>query len=134
MRDRLIELIKDLAEDMVAKCDDDCYTCKHGDCVGKIADRLLAEGVIVPPCKVGSDVYMPWRWQGVEGIAILTVEYIIHSEVGMCVGTDLTSDDEEYLYAYDNGEFYFSDFGRIIFLTREEAEKALAERREGDGT
>ena len=47
MKDRLIELIKDLAPDMVAKCGDACDTCKHGDCVGKLADHLLEGGVIV---------------------------------------------------------------------------------------
>lgn len=57
MRDRLIELIKDLAEDMVAKCGDECDTCKHGDCVGKLADHLLAEGVIVPKKIKGYEDY-----------------------------------------------------------------------------
>ena len=126
MRDRLIELL----DEAKYKALETMGSLNNGFGAW-YADYLLAEGVIVPPCKVGDVVYMPWRWQGVEGIAILTVEYIINSEVGMCVGTDLTSDDEEYLYTYNNGEFYFSDFGKTVFLTREEAEKALAERSEG---
>ena len=43
MRDRLIELISQVQY--------------MGGLEGKLADRLLAEGVIVPPCKVGDVVY-----------------------------------------------------------------------------
>lgn len=45
MRDRLIELI----QNSVGGC------ARHWAEI--IADHLLAEGVIVPPCKVGDTVY-----------------------------------------------------------------------------
>ena len=58
-RDRLIEILHK-AEDI---CDStlDCDTCKYvltGSCkTVLIADYLLANGCIVPPCKVGDIVY-----------------------------------------------------------------------------
>lgn len=93
MRDRLIELISQVLY--------------MGGLEGKLADNLLATGVIVPPCKAGSDVYV------IDGNSILrrTIARFI----------------------YDAGEGFWGEglFGKTVFLTREEAEKALAERREG---
>lgn len=57
MRDRLKKLIEEIAPDLVAKCGDECDTCKHGDCIGKVADHLLANDVIVPKKIVGYDDY-----------------------------------------------------------------------------
>ena len=99
--------------------------------LGEVVDAILAEGIIVPPCDVGDTVYMPWKWRGAEGIAVLTVMYIINSGARSYIRTDFTTDDEGYWEAYNRGEFDFADFGKTVFLTREEAEKALAERREG---
>ena len=90
--------------------------------------------VIVPPCKVGDKIYMPWEWYGAIGIAILTIERIVvdftrHSYVN----TDFFSDDEEYWVACNCGRFEFDDFGKIVFLTREEAEAALKGRGKNNG-
>jgi hypothetical protein len=46
MRDRLIELMKELSVDLDVNCGDKCYTCQQG-CIGKLADHLLESGVIV---------------------------------------------------------------------------------------
>ena len=53
MRDRLIELLKESG--LIHQCaenynDVDYYT-------GKIADYLLANGVIVPPCYIGQEIW-----------------------------------------------------------------------------
>lgn len=93
-----------------------------------IADHLLANGVIVPPCKVGDAVYLPWNYNDVEGVACLTVTRIVISDACSYVRTDMQSDDRGYLYKYNFGQLYFSDFGKIVFLTQAEADKALAER------
>lgn len=71
-----------------------------------LADYLLAEGVIVPLCKAGDVVFQT------DGIRIypLIVERVIYD-------TNSISFDERAI-------------GRMVFLTREEAEKAL-ERSEG---
>ena len=98
------------------------------EAIERLADHLLAEGVIVPPCKVGQKIYMPWNWNGIEGIAILTVERISITEAGVSVRTDFSSDDYAYFSAYNCGVFYFKQFGKTVFLTREAAEAALEAR------
>ena len=89
-----------------------------------LADYLLANGIIVPPCHMGSVVYTK---SGSKRI----VEKI---EVGRVYNP------ERYFYiftAYSNktltkGYIRFFDYeiGKTVFLTREEAEKALKERDE----
>lgn len=79
-------------------------------------------------CAVGDTVYMPWEFDGAKGVAILTVMHIIFDTLHAYIKTDLISDCDEYLAAYNYGKFNFSDFGKTVFLTKEEAEKALAER------
>ena len=49
---------------------------------------------------------------------------------GWSFGTDFDTDDEDYYEAYSCGDFKLKDFGKTVFLTRKEAEKALAERSE----
>ena len=80
-----------------------------GDCLGKgislncskLADYLLEHGVIVLPCKVGDTLYCQSAIKG-------HVTY-------------LKAPDIEWIF--ENREI----FGKEIFLTREEAEKALKE-------
>ena len=118
MKDRLASLLSE-AEGLV---NNDLPT------VEQIADYLLANGVIVPPCKVGETIYLPWEWKDTSGVAILTVERMSITEAGCSIRTDLWSDEEDYWLAYNCGVFKFDDIGKTVFLTREEAEKALAER------
>ena len=81
-----------------------------GDCLGKggalnctkLADYLLEHGVIVPPCKAGDTLYC---------------ESAIKGHI-----TYLKAPDLEWIF--ENREI----FGKEIFLTREEAERALKER------
>lgn len=96
------------------------------DLIEKQADHLLANGVIVPPCKVGDMVYMPWQYNEVQSIACLKVTIISNIlGFGWSVGTDFDTDDEGYAEKYKCGRFEFADFGKTVFLTREEAETAL---------
>ena len=95
MRDRLIELLKH----------------EFGTKVSEItADYLLAEGVIVPPCKLGQTVYCIRYDKAVKPyvkpLGVLAVT--IHGTGGFTVFT--TKEDT---------------WGKTVFLTREEAEKAL---------
>ena len=90
MRERLIELL---------------YHHKLGFIkVVDLADYLIANGVIVPPCKVGDSVYQT------DGVRIYK-------------GTIINVVYETYGIAFDERAI-----GKSIFLTREEAEKALMER------
>ena len=92
-----------------------------GDYLGKggalncsrLADYLLEHGVIVLPCKVGDMVYRPSDCLGVVQFVIISFN-IYESEM-------FFTDDSENV-------IFFSDIGKTVFLTREEAEKALRER------
>lgn len=81
-------------------------------------------------CKVGDTLYMPWQWNGTSAIAQLKVLRVEHSEYEFYVETDFESDDYDYCKKYRRGRFIFENFGKMVFLTREAAEKALAERSE----
>lgn len=79
------------------------------------------------PCKVGDALYMPWEYDWNTGIAIITVKKIVIDwEDCFYVETDLYSDSEAFWEEYNYGKFSFSDFGKTVFLTKAEAEQALA--------
>ena len=82
--------------------------------VERLADHLLANGVIVPPCKVGDKVY-----------SCIGREYYVRRII-IKDGMPTTFLLESGLY----GQLCVteSDFGSLAFLTKEEAEKALAGR------
>lgn len=100
-RDRLIELLGD-------------YLYSE-----QIADHLLANGVIVPPCKVGDKVYLPCLndWGDIENYTI--TEFVLDND-----GLLFVVDDE------DRETHPIEEIGTDVFLTKEEAEKAL-ERSKG---
>jgi hypothetical protein len=108
MRDRLIELIKQGARGHT-------FMPTEG-----IADHLLANGVIVLPCKVGDTVYeiiakcsAPWNYCAYNG----------------GYGTSRCGKNPCEAYIKES-KFALSDLenvGKTVFLTREQAEKALAE-------
>lgn len=86
--------------------------------VATLADHLLENGVIVPPCKVGDTVYSI-----VEGIDQIFVGEVYEGFFGR-YGIALRSTRKGYLTL----SFTEEDIGKTVFLSREEAEKALAER------
>ena len=126
MRDRLIELVCEGIQT------DECIGhCNHPYCheVERIADHLLANGVIVLPCKVWDTVY-----------------YLTSVDVGkelniadiFCGTVQSVAFDGKNIWIaakYTNGLYYHhkaQDFGRDVFLNPEKAAKALVER-EGKG-
>ena len=108
-----------------------------GDSLGKggalncsrLADYLLEHGIIVLPCKVGDTVSIPWHWNNKNGIAFAEVEEIkiYDSNNHYMFLIDLQSDDEEFNQSFGGWKIGKS-IGETVFLTREEAEKALKER------
>lgn len=114
-RDRLIEL---LAKN---------YNCvNRNKCLNEQADCLIENGVILPPCKVGDKVYymsenpinlsvMPYTIYEADVVRIVTTRFgtslviQIHNEYGC---TEIPN---------------IKDFGKIVFLTKEEAEEKLKE-------
>ena len=98
MRDRLIELLN---------VDMSGYDgAVHGDYIENIADYLLANGVIVPPCKVGSKIYMLVTKRSKVSFPPFTFVKV----------SRLT---------FYNLERVLQDFGKTVFLTKEEAEAKL---------
>ena len=128
MRDRLVEKRKLIQ--LIRKGEQELWNKKtHGIKVQceDFADYLLANGVIVPPCKVGDKIYMPWEFDGINGIARLTVLFIKSDVNGTYIKTDLDSDAVDYLEKYNFGVFESADIVKTVFLTREEAEVKLKE-------
>ena len=91
-----------------------------------IAEHLLANGVIVPPCKVGDTVYSYCEVFGVilpYFVETLNIGYIDKNKVLAQYEANCTNDEESELI--DSIDFEFEDFGKTVFLTREEAERAI---------
>lgn len=117
MRDRLIELLQEYTDN------NNGGGSNHGR-----ADHLIANGVIVPPCKVGQTVYVlfpdpRYNW-GNEEISILESNvYGFH----YCNGNDGTVElrDSKHHIKWD-----IDSFGVSIFLTKAQAEQKLKELRE----
>lgn len=80
------------------------------------------------PCKVGDTLYTSCRWQG-DYLRKKAAPYPI-SVVFIGVNGDAESGGGFVNVVYPSGrmwQFNFSDFGKTVFLTREEAEKRLKE-------
>ena len=108
MRDRLIELI----QDAVNGC------ARHWAEI--IADYLIANGVILPPCKVGDKLYEITSRKTISEYQVTA----IHIELfGIFVDWKITQGFvDRYISDMPAGEI-----GKTVFLTREEAENALKE-------
>ena len=135
MRDRLIELLSYIP------CNDGCVcsALDGGRCLGldkldrcqiqAIADHLLANGVIVQPCKVGDTLYVNYEYLkswgrktypvSVRAIRLDTKK----NNHRICVeGKFHLKEDCSHYY---QATFSFDSIGKTVFLTREEAERAL---------
>lgn len=88
-----------------------------------IADKLIAEGVIIPPCYIGQEI---WH---------ITKHYDGRNEIrkGKVSMLQQKSDKSWKIRITVNSsvwDFTPNEIGTQYFLTKEEAEKALAERSE----
>ena len=95
------------------------WGCKWEEAAwGKLADYEEAEeqGLLLRlPCKVGDTVYH------IEDGCIYEFE---------AKSIDIRKEDDEYIYCIDSMDYRKNDFGKIAFLTVEEAEQALAKMKE----
>ena len=100
MRDRLIKILHEMPREMM---------------IGEAADYILANGVIVPPCKVGDRMYCDGELfaDNYKGEIMSFPVDIILTEV-------CSTHRGEIDMVFD-----FKRFGKDVFLTREEAERAL---------
>ena len=97
--------------------------------VKELADYLIANGVIVPPCKVGDTVYYFSRAFG--AILPYLVENIHIAYLGEKGENCFYTFEANYNHEnelLDSIDFEYDDIGKIIFLTREEVERALNNR------
>ena len=110
-RDRLIELLKqvnfDFSEECIACCEDGYKATPMLE--DFFADYLLANGVIVPPCKVGDVIYHLYPIQGIVAKKVKRIQY---GSYGLMI-------------ADGNGVFHSDVIGKTVFLTKEEAENTL---------
>lgn len=107
MRDRLIGLIGQGRIDYFR--DDRMTMCES------IADILLANGVVVIPCKVGTEVYLS---DYIDKHHRLKEYKFIGNKIAVVI---------ECWEFQGTCTRWLDDFGKTIFLTREEAERALKE-------
>lgn len=109
MRDRLIDLLK--ISPQLDILDHNGW--------GEAADYLLANGVIVPPCKVGDKIYYLDRHS--KKVEEDTVRFLTITE----------KNGVRPILIRHNTKFWdFYEWGKTVFLTKEEAERALVERME----
>lgn len=115
-RERLVELLQGASKEAWCLINMSCCEEKL-KLLEKIdelrADYLLENGAIVPPCKVGDVVYTFFCKEVDEGV-VVSCEY---------------SRASGFSYMSSNGKFPTlfneSNIGKSVFLTKEEAEKAL---------
>ncbi len=104
MRDRLIKLIEDSLPN-----DNHIYFTKD---IETMADELIANGVIVLPCKVGDTVWHKEDNYILDSYKVNFVTPIF--EIGAsCISRDILFDVD--------------DIGKTVFLTKAEAEQKLKE-------
>ena len=96
--------------------------------LGVEADRLreLAEAdkdgrVVVPPCKVGDVVY--GFHNNRQTILPMVAKWIETNADGWCIAVQYTPMAPRF--------YRFSDFGKTVFLTHEEAERAMEGEKDG---
>ena len=119
-RERLVELLKNDNCPSSFVCDANCKYINSENCLAeRIADYLLENGVIVPPVKVGATVYCTDSYRHlIKPLEIIgfEVDYTKRICKYYCSGGD-----------YTPAWFKPAEMGKTVFLTREEAEKALKE-------
>jgi hypothetical protein len=106
MRDRLIELLNKKYDHFC----DQCGVNKDSHYTDNLADYLIENGVIVPPCKVGDKVYI---------VAEVTKKIIECTVIGVWICKGNCS------IITDHGVIYSLSLEGTVFLTREEAEQEL---------
>ena len=97
--------------------------------LNQIIDSILSNGVIVLPCREGDTVYAFCDTFGVVLpylVDTLSIGYMGKNQ--SYYGYSAYCHAEETDELLDDIEFDLDDIGKTVFLTEEEAEKALAER------
>lgn len=86
------------------------------DRLRELAEADRAGRLVVLPCKVGDVVY---GFHGEKTILPMVAKWIETNTDGWCIAAQYTPMAPKF--------YRFSDFGKTVFLTREDAKKALEE-------
>lgn len=126
MRERLIEIFNQADEkafEYIRENDHMDFIPTKDEIAGVYADHLFANGVIVPPCKVGDTVWCIDGFcdESFEVVERIIVSFTIFKNSIHFYAKKPTHRGWARTYGVD-------DFGKTVFLTREEAEAALKGR------
>ena len=117
-RERLIELLKSDSCESPMLCDPNCKYANLERCYEeRTADYLLENGVIVLPLNmIGNTLWF-----------INCDNNIVCDKID---GITISDRHDVYIFLQNSGDepYELSDIGKFLFYTREEAEKALAEK------
>jgi hypothetical protein len=118
-REKLIEMLMQAKKRCATiRCDECEFEEVEGSCIlANMADHLLANGVIVPPVKMGDKLYN--KHSLVDDCCYWKVKHI-----------SIFADESGFVDDSDNW-YSFEDFGKTVFLSREDAEKALGKNKNG---
>ena len=121
-RERLIEILKLGSCPSPYLCDENCKYANLERCYEeRTADLLLEHGVVLLPCKVGDRLY---EVTGRKTVSVYKVKAIRVELFSLFIEWDIV---EGFVWQSLSG-INADDIGKTIFLTREEAERALKER------
>jgi hypothetical protein len=97
-------------------CEGSCEDCDHFETmVDRLAyyEELEEQGLLLRlPCKVGDTVYY-------------IDDYYVYADKVNSIG--ISKENDEYVFCIDFMDYRYDDFGKRVFLTKEEAEQKLAE-------
>ena len=105
MKERLIELLQSAPTDEAGNRN-----------VGAIADYLLANGVIAPPCRMGDQIFLVYYDRDIRQDTVLKL--IVKEFNGSYLIAEkeyAAEDDPDYMIRYE-------EFGKQVFTCRETAE------------
>jgi uncharacterized protein YqgQ len=114
-RERLIELMRKQFTELYKDGD-----WNFNEMLVGVADYLLENGVIVPPCKVGDIVYYIFEGE-IRELTVISLSYTFSENI-----KHFNLHTTNYRGAVLSYEI--KNIVKTVFLTKEEAEKALKER------
>ena len=121
-RERLIEILKLGSCPSPYLCDENCKYANLERCYEeRTADLLLEHGVVLLPCKVGDRLY---EVTGRKTVSVYKVKAIRVELFSLFIEWDIV---EGFVWQSLSG-ITADEIGKTVFLTREEAERALKER------
>ena len=114
-KERLVELLLE-SEPIKERDLDDGWEDNE---ISDIAEHLIKNGVIVPPVKVGDTVYTVSKKRGIEAKEVVEISWK-RDWAGTDLGWGLILSGK-----MSNNRYSVSSIGKTVFLTKEQAEKAL---------